>query len=390
MCQDSSKRIISALTESPSAITYHRNTLRPVEIAAISLGVVTAALGFIAVLLLFFFRRKRHHHPLYGLPENQNKGLSNSSRNTVQNRETPSTRSYFRSLAEQKGTTPLLQKATPNTSDLSHDELYRDNEQSPFALPTPSIPSPSFVRQETSYYASPQNTIRPLRDAPPLKTQEYPQQLSPAIPDYIALKPSHLSLQPPTRDSDALPKDEVLAYADENVDLGRDSPSIYSQASGNFRFSSYSASLSRGPSVSSHVSRHRFSVPSTVLESSRADTDTGSDDNRTISGETITPATRNSVSPPPDHLVGVGHNTNPPFIGQERRSSGLERQNTTTIASLLKTRQQRRSAPLPTEPSAVSHLERVGSIRPAPEADGDAGSDERRSSTRRFGRSKGT
>ena len=339
------------------------------------------------MLLLFCWRRKRHHHPLYGLPANQNKGLSNSSGNTVHGQETPSTRSYFRSLAGQKGTTPLLQNATPNTSYPSHDEPYRDNDQSPFPMPTPGIPSPSFVRQEISYYAPTR-----LRNAQPLKPQEYSQQLSLANPEYIALKPSNFSLQPSTRDSDTLLKDEVLA--DENVNLGRDSPSIYSQASGNFRFSSYSASLSRGPSVSSHVSRHRLSVPSTVLESSRSernDTDTGSDDNRTISGETITPATRDLVPAPSDHLAGIGLNfldTNQPFASQQRyldRSSELERQSTTVVASLLKTRRQRQSEPLPTEPSAVSHLERVGSIRPAPEADVDA---RFQSHTRRLGRSK--
>jgi hypothetical protein len=143
-----------------------------------------------------------------------------------------------------------------------------------------------------------------------------------------------------------------------------DSPSIYSQTSANV--------LSRGPSVSSHLSVRRFSVPQTVLESiigggspiEENDFNPRSQDNRTSAGEeTITPATRRPASSPPNRGL------DPDSQQQQRqsqldRNSGLDRQNTTAIATLLKSR-QRQSELLPTVHSGVLHIERAGSIKPA-------------------------
>jgi len=165
-----------------------------------------------------------------------------------------------------------------------------------------------------------------------------------------------------TQESDALSKAEVLAYNDESDDRGRDSPSIYSQYSTNL--------LSRGPSLSSHA---RFSMPpmhldsiiaggSPTEENIRYDVDEGTEDGGTSSGETITltvtpgPASSLHHGPDPDSQIQQDSDLN--------RNSELNRQNTTEVVVLLKSR-QRQSELRPIAPSDVSHIERTGSIRTA-------------------------
>jgi hypothetical protein len=379
----------------------------------IAFGVVTAILGIAAVLLIFCFRPKRHrHHPPYA---KENK----FSFNDVESRETSSGRSYFRSLHEQKGTnTPLLQNSTSDTSDLSHDELYKDTELSNHVLfPVPiygSPPQTSSSRLEVPAHhpVTMQNTasIRPPRSPPPPQSQDSSRPfLSLTIPEFRSLESTIHPLKSPTQGPDsALSR----AYADESCDVDGDSPSIYSQPS--------IYPLSRGPSVSSHVTVRRFSVQPAVLESIigggspieedvRHDVNAGSEVGRTISGETMTPAMRvpglslpNPHGPDPDnqwqqkqsHLdvtsdagsehgrtspgetamrnPGLSlpnpHGSDPDSRQQQQsqsylnRTSGLDRQNTTAVAALLKFRQHRLPPPIPSD---VSNIERAGSIRPA-------------------------
>lgn len=283
--------------------------------------------------------------------------------------ETSSGGPYFRSLSEQKGTTPLLRNSAPNSSDLSHDESYREPDLPNHQLassPVRGNPLPQFFPQHEI------SVISPSRTAP---SQQF---LSLTTPEHDPARSNVRSFRLLTQDSDALSPGADLAYADDRVDVEEDTPSIYSQPSANFRLSSFNP-LSRGPSISSRVSLYRLSMPPTVLESiisagSPIDTseenmrhhvDTIREDSKTDSDETITATTRGSAVSPPNHLIsdGLGFLNMDP-LSNTRMNTGLERQNTTFVASLLKSR-QRRSELLPTASSGVSHIERAESIRPS-------------------------
>lgn len=351
---------------STSAVTSNRVALKPVEIMAIAFGVVTAILGIAAVLLICCFRPKlNRRRSLYNPKENK------SSSSDLESRETPSGRSYFRSSHEQKGTiTPLLQNSAPDTSGLSHDELYKDTELYDhvlFPVPIYGYPLQSSQLENPAYHLVMQNatSIRPPRSPPPPQTQDISRPfLSLTIPEFIA---PELTIHPPKSPTQGPDSPLPRAYADESCDVDGDSPSIYSQPSVYV--------LSRGPSVSSHVSVRPFSVHPAVLESIIGGgspieenvgrgIDVGSEDGRKSSGETITPATR-----VPRPSFPNPHSPDPDSEWQQQqsyvnRAPGLDRQNTTAVISLLKSRQQRLEL-LPTVPSDVSHIERAGSIRPA-------------------------
>ena len=129
---------------------------------------------------------------------------------------------------------------------------------------------------------------------------------------------------------------------EEEEEAGRDSPSMYSQSSASVLFNMISSSLHRGPSMMSYASG-TFDLQPTIHES-------------------LFDASRTDAAQPQ--------------ISQRRElTGGLERQSTTVIAGLLKSRQRQQlpkdvdvdtneSDELFSHPSisAVSHIERAGSI----------------------------